>query len=104
MSGVQVVSIKGGQITGLKLIFEGVPVISDIVLRYREVEILNTTEKIIESKMVSNMGKEKIPVKVAFEKNYSFASSWTTPLGYFGGYKLNDKISVEVPYLSLKKS
>lgn len=44
MSGVQVVSIKGGQITGLKLIFEGVPVISDIFLRYREFENLNTTE------------------------------------------------------------
>jgi hypothetical protein len=74
VSGVQVVSVKGGQITGLKLIFEGVPVISDVVIRYREVEILNTTEKLIESKMVSNMGKEKIPMKVAFEKSYSFAS------------------------------
>lgn len=54
--------------------------------------------------MVSNMGKQKIPVKVTFEKSYSFASSWNTPLAYFGGYRLNDKISVEVPYLSLKKS
>ncbi len=57
MSGVQVISIRGGQITGLKLIFEGLPVISDVVVRYKEIEILNTTERLIESKMVSNMGK-----------------------------------------------
>ena len=56
VSGVQVVSIKGGQITGLKLIFEGVPMISNVVVRYKEVEILNTAEKVIESAVVSNMG------------------------------------------------
>ena len=103
ITSLQVKLEPEGSLTGLTSQYEGLPVITKVVLTYHPYVDHNSVPVVIDTQSVTNCANTIATQEVFFSKTYETSSTWKTIDEYSKGVKLNSMV-IEPPSLPSNNS